>query len=232
MPLPSEIDKKVRNRFENLNSRARELAKATMLDLLDEEFSKSHYIEFHAVRVQLLTLIEKISPSREYAKRLSDEVKKINEQQSEILLADIQALQVDYMDGLLDNVTRGIEANITADYLDLAKQLYEQGKVADTISHLPAAVLIGAVFEHALRRLCLRRNPPVAIEKSKGNPKTLSTLIDDLKNAGLFNELKAKQLRAWADIRNAAAHGELEKFNREDVGSMIAGIKTFLAEYP
>ena len=33
----------------------------------------------------------------------------------------------------------------------------------------------------------------------------MGTLIDDLKAVNVYNELKAKQLRSWADIRNAAA---------------------------
>ena len=67
--------------------------------------------------------------------------------------------------------------------------------------------------------------------KSNGNKLTLNPLIDELKTAGVFNELIAKQLRAWADIRNAAAHGEFDRFSRSDVETMIKGIDSFLATY-
>jgi uncharacterized protein YutE (UPF0331/DUF86 family) len=56
-------------------------------------------------------------------------------------------------------------------------------------------------------------------------------LIDDLKKAGVYNENKAKQLRAWAGTRNHAAHGEFGEFTRTDVEQMVAGINTFLAEF-
>ena len=59
----------------------------------------------------------------------------------------------------------------------------------------------------------------------------LNALIDNLKNAGLYNELKAKQLRAWADIRNAAAHGKFGDFNRKDMEEMLKGVQNFLADY-
>lgn len=59
----------------------------------------------------------------------------------------------------------------------------------------------------------------------------MNPLIDELKSAGVFNELKAKQLRGWADIRNAAAHGESEKFKRTDVEAMIPGVANFLADH-
>ncbi len=56
-------------------------------------------------------------------------------------------------------------------------------------------------------------------------------LIDDLKKAGAFNEIKAKQLRGWADIRNHAAHGEFDQFSSTDVRQMIDGMTTFLADF-
>ena len=46
-----------------------------------------------------------------------------------------------------------------------------------------------------------------------------------------YNETKAKLLRAWAGIRNNAAHGEFEHFKRADVEVMIQGINNFLADY-
>jgi len=67
--------------------------------------------------------------------------------------------------------------------------------------------------------------------KPNGERKTLDPLITDLKKTGIYNETKAKQLRAWAAIRNHAAHGEFDQFNREDVEDMIRGIKKFLARY-
>jgi len=61
--------------------------------------------------------------------------------------------------------------------------------------------------------------------------KTLSPLIQELKKSGVFNEAKAKQLQAWADIRNLAAHGEFSQFKRSEVEPMITGINSFLADY-
>jgi hypothetical protein len=79
--------------------------------------------------------------------------------------------------------------------------------------------------------LCGQQQPPVSITDAKGAPKTLNPLIDELKKAGAFSELKAKQLRAWAAIRNEAAHGEFGAFTRDDVEQMVRGVQSFLAEY-
>ena len=123
----------------------------------------------------------------------------------------------------------GTRVNVVADYLTLAEQLFADEPGPHR--HIPAAVLAGAVLEDGLRRLCQRQTPPVDTRKANGDPKTLNPLIDDLKGVGVFNELKAKQLRAWADIRNAAAHGEFDKFGVQDVEAMLKGVGDFLASF-
>ena len=116
------------------------------------------------------------------------------------------------------------------DYMGQAEHLLMEGQPGK-FDHVPAAVLSGAVLEKALRTLCSEQQPSISLTTSRGEPKTLNPLVDDLKKAGLFNEAKAKQLRAWAAIRNHAAHGEFDQFSRKDVEQMIQSIKSFLADY-
>jgi hypothetical protein len=132
--------------------------------------------------------------------------------------------------GFLEKVASHIEAEIAADYMGQAEHLLGEGQTG-RFDHVPAAVLSGAVLEKALRKLCDQQQPAIPVVTATGVPKTLNPLIDDLKKAGVFNELKAKQLRAWADIRNKAAHGEFEQFDRGDVEQMLQGITNFLADY-
>lgn len=139
----------------------------------------------------------------------------------------LRAVKDDLSNGFLDDVADRIEAEISGDYLTQAEALLKEGRTGN-YDHIPAAVLAGAVLEKSLRSLCDKQTPPIPIHNN-GEPKTLNPLIDDLKKAGVFNELKAKQLRAWADIRNKAAHGEFAAFDRHDVETMIAGISSFLA---
>jgi hypothetical protein len=73
------------------------------------------------------------------------------------------------------------------------------------------------------------QSPPIGLEKADGNPKMMNALIDELKKAGAFNEIRAKQLRGYADIRNAAAHGNFSEFTRAQVENMIQGVQSFLA---
>jgi hypothetical protein len=144
-------------------------------------------------------------------------------------LGILEAFRDDLDKGFLDDLLLKVEAEIAADYMGQAEGLLKEGKPG-AFDHVPAAVLSGAVLEKALRALCARQQPQIPTTNANGDNKTLNPLIDDLKKAGVFNELKAKQLRAWADIRNKAAHGEFAQFTKTDVEQMLAGISTFLAD--
>jgi hypothetical protein len=145
-------------------------------------------------------------------------------------LGILEAFRDDLEKGFLDDFLLKVEAEVAADYMGQAEGLLKEGQTG-AYDHVPAAVLSGAVLEKALRTLCDRQQPQISITNANGENKTLNPLIDDLKKAGAFNELKAKQLRAWADIRNKAAHGEFNQFTKADVEQMLAGIANFLADY-
>lgn len=144
-------------------------------------------------------------------------------------VAFLKATKDDLEHGFLDSLSSQIESEISSDYLGQAENLLKEGSTGQH-EYVPAAVLAGAVLERGLRTLCDRQTPQIATVRGNGEPMTMNPLIDELKKAGVFNELKAKQLRSWADIRNAAAHGEWLKFSRSDVETMLAGVSSFLAE--
>lgn len=231
MPLPPDIDSKVRARFSKLEAEAKELAN------WDSEWALNglEARRFHSLKTNLITLVTFLSnPKHE---KLLIDIRAIAGHEGNVapshvhrLVGLFTALKDDYEEGMLDSLSELIEVNIAADYLGQAEQLLKEGQ-SGKYDHVPAAVLTGAILEDALRRLCQRQNPPIPLVNAKGESKTLNPLIDDLKKAGIFNELKAKQLRSWADIRNAAAHGEFDKFKRTDVEQMIAGVQNFLADF-
>ena len=41
-----------------------------------------------------------------------------------------------------------------------------------------------------------------------------------------------KQITAWLGIRNDAAHGDYDKYSKEQVVLMVAGIRDFIARNP
>jgi len=145
-------------------------------------------------------------------------------------LSTLKALKEDFRRGFLGDLLLQVESELVADYMGQAENLLKEGQLGK-FDHVPAAVLCGALLEKALRDFCDKQEPPISKTKQNGDPKSLNPLIDDLKKAGVFNEAKAKQLRAWTDIRNHAAHGEFDQFTRKDVEQMIKGVKNFLEDY-
>lgn len=142
-------------------------------------------------------------------------------------ISQLKALKTDFEKGLLGDLRLEIEAAIATDYMGQAEQLLAEGQ-SGKYDYVPAAVLAGAVLEKSLRTLCDKQSPSISTVNDKGKPLTLTPLIEALKKNNVFNEPTAKQLRAWADIRNSAAHGDFDKFNPSDVALMIQGIKNFL----
>jgi hypothetical protein len=187
---------------------------------------------FYQWKVNCTNLVSQIVPvqheHRKLVKVFRDLMPRIEQVQWGV--ANLKALKDDFENGFLGNLLLKIEAELAADYMGQAESLLIEGQMGK-FDHVPAAVLAGSVLEKTLRTLCNQQDPPISTIKSNGEPKTLDPLINDLKKTGIYNEAKAKQLRAWAAIRNHAAHGEFEQFNRKDVEDMLRGIQNFLSEY-
>jgi len=183
-------------------------------------------------RTTSVTLLTQVLPQEHAHRKAVDGFAQISNEKSKLEwgISFLKGIEDDFKNGFLGSLSAVIEAEVAADYMGQAEHLLAEGQTGK-FDHVPAAVLCGAVLEKALRTLCGEQQPPISTATSGGEPKTLNPLIDDLKKAGVFNEAKAKQLRAWAAIRNHAAHGQFDQFNRKDVEQMIQGINNFLADY-
>jgi hypothetical protein len=187
---------------------------------------------FDEWRINCISLLAQVIPQDSPHKERVERFNKIRADKItlEMGISILKAIKEDFEQGFLGNLALQIEVEIAADYMGQAEKLLSEGQ-SGQYDHVPAAVLVGAVLEKALRTLCGEQAPPISTIKPNGEPLTLNSLIDELKRVKIFNELKAKQLRAWADIRNAAAHGEFDKFYRTDVEAMLKGVSDFLATY-
>ena len=231
MPLPPNIDSKIRQQFSALLVDIENLA---TFDNDGWHYDVKGVLIFRRIQVSFLSLISLLTSSKNL-KELADETRGlgthgVTTEMVAKLHGTILALKGDYELGMLDSLIEMVEANVASDYLGQAEELLKEGQPGK-YDHVPAAVLTGAILENALRILCGRQTPPVSTTLPNGSPKMLNLLIDDLKKANGFNELKAQQLRTWAAIRNAAAHGEFAKFDRKDVEQMLPGVQNFLADF-
>ena len=246
MSLPPSILKKYLDRFDELIQEGERIYKV-LKPLNDryinfpgkEESRPLSEREFEAEQkvvgwnLNYLSLLEQIIPPRNVNRKLLNEkviVSLPSHFRLNLHISQLKGLKDDLEKGFLGDLGLEIEAAIVADYMGQAEQLLAEGQ-SGKYDHVPAAVLAGAVLEKSLRTLCDKQSPPISTVNTKGLPLTLNPLIDTLKKNNLFNQVTAKQLRHWADIRNSAAHGHFDEFDRNQVDLMIQGINHFLANY-
>lgn len=122
----------------------------------------------------------------------------------------------DYEGGYMFNLRGLVKAEVLSDAMDQAEDLLN-ANYKD-----PACVLVGVSLEVAVKHLASKYM--VAIGK-------LDKMNADLSKAAVYNVAKQKQVTAWADLRNKAAHGDWAAYSRDDVKEMHAGVQRFIADF-
>jgi hypothetical protein len=136
-----------------------------------------------------------------------------------VILGIIQGLYADYSSGLLDNVRNLLRGEIFNDFLDMGSHLLEEG-YKDA-----AAVITGSVLEDTLRKIALKNK--INIKKDDGKFKTISPLNQDIYKKKVYDSFTQKSVTTWADLRNNAAHGHYEKYDKEQVKLMLLFVQDF-----
>ena len=132
----------------------------------------------------------------------------------------LRALRRDYDAGYLSSVQSLVRAEVFADFLEMAEHLLEQGYKD------PCAVLVGGVLEDHLRSLCQGRGIPLQMS---GKPKKADSMNNDLASAGVYSKLDQKNVTAWLDLRNKAAHAQYGEYNADQVQNLLTGVREFAA---
>jgi len=132
------------------------------------------------------------------------------------LLAILSAAKEDYEGGYLFNLKSLVKAEVLDDATEQAQALLDSGYKD------PACVVAGISLEVAIKEIATRQG--IALGK-------LDKMNADLCKAGVYNVAKQKQITAWADLRNKAAHGEWAEYNDADVQDMLSGVVRFMADY-
>jgi hypothetical protein len=120
-----------------------------------------------------------------------------------------------------------ITAEVFADFIEMASHLVDQG-YKDA-----AAVIAGSTLEEHLRQLCQANKIEVEFKTvDTVKPMKADRLNADLASAEVYSKLDQKAVTMWLDLRNKAAHGRYDEYNKEQVVSMISGITEFMARVP
>lgn len=133
------------------------------------------------------------------------------------------ALREDIQSGWFASVIELAHADTHSDYLEMA------GELAEKDYKDAAAVIAGSSLEVHLRALCAKHGIDSSLA---GRVKKADTINADLTKAGVYGSLEQKQITAWLGLRNAAAHGEYDKYGTEHVKLFISGVRGFILKYP
>ena len=121
----------------------------------------------------------------------------------------LKGVQHDMKSGMLSDFRKLLQAEIFADFLDMAEHLLNEG-YKDA-----AAVILGAVLEDSLRKLSNGRGLPVTL--TNGKLLTIDPLNVALAKDEAYGPLVQKQVTTWATLRNDAAHGHFSKYDADQV---------------
>jgi hypothetical protein len=132
------------------------------------------------------------------------------------LLNDLKA-------GYLASLKELIHGELFADFLEMAAHLQNEG-YKDA-----AAVIAGGTLETHLRQLCIKHNIDIEVTTPKGlKPKKADRMNADLSKINAYSKLDHKNVTAWLDLRNKAAHGLYSEYSKEQVDLLVTGIRDFI----
>lgn len=134
-----------------------------------------------------------------------------------------QALRDDLKYGYIQSLAELVNADVFADFLEMAQHL------CDSNYKDPSAVLAGSTLESHLRKMALKYNIPTSLN---GIPIKADKLNSDLAKALIYSVLDQKNITAWLDLRNKAAHGKYDEYTTDQVKLLISGIREFIARNP
>jgi len=118
---------------------------------------------------------------------------------------------------------RRAQLDVVSDLLEQANSLLENGRVHPAAP----AVLIGATLEEFLRNWIEAENLPLGGKKA-----SLDAYCKVLRESELITKQDAKDITAWAGIRNHAAHGEWEEVtDKNRIRLMLEGVNLFMRKY-
>lgn len=136
----------------------------------------------------------------------------------------LSAIKDELDGGWLFSVKGLVAAELFADFIEMSEHLLDSGYKD------PAAVMAGSVLEENLRQLCIKNNLPVEEAKGKKTkPINADRLNSELSKSQIYSKLDLKNVTAWLDLRNKAAHGKYDEYTEAQVKNMISGITEFLS---
>lgn len=208
--------KRIADRLQQLANEGRQIAEAAENEINQYAPDKA---QLHAFLVKTRNVIEGTFHRSAHYRHLDDLISQDVSRAHQInrVVGVLEGARDDLISGFLVGQEMLVAGEIFDDVLQEAKHLHKSGY------ENPAAVLGRVVLEQTLRRIADR-------EGICDTPKA-SKLNDELKTTGLYSQLQWRQVQAWLDIGNAAAHGDFDDYTEEQVAQMLEGVEQFAGVY-
>jgi len=139
----------------------------------------------------------------------------------------VEALRKDVASGYLQSHTELIHGELFSDFIEMSQHLLDEG-YKDA-----SAVIAGSSLEAHLRQLCIKNGIDTESKTSKGiKPKKADLLNSELTKADVYSKLDQKNVTAWLDLRNKAAHGKYDEYEKAQIAILVTSIRDFLTRNP
>ena len=175
---------------------------------------------------RLLSCISNYSKSSSsYYKSAHDQVKKFgieNAYTTEILRGILAGLLEDIEDDLMQGFVDIIQAEVFNDFIEMGEHLLQKG-YKDA-----AAVMLGGVLEETLRSMSLKHG---LIIKNGKKYITADELSTNLYKEEVYSLSQHKAVVSWLGLRNDAAHGEYERFKKNQVDDFLMSLTNFISNF-
>jgi hypothetical protein len=168
----------------------------------------------------------------QYAIQLGEVIKKLQPYHISQAIPQVggalKLLRQSVASGYLVSIQELLHADLFSDFLEMAEHLLVEGYKD------PAAVLIGGVLEEHLRKLCSKNSITLEYTDSKGilHPKKSETMNTDLASNNVYSKLDQKNVTAWLDLRNKAAHSLYGEYTTQQVELLLQSIRDFITRLP
>lgn len=208
---------------------------STIIKEHEEAISKSDYDDASDVlsltnATDLLTrsisaIIRASGNKSEYYKVVTDISKQNNHEWGLLckVIGVVKALLADIKNDYLTSFEELIHGDIFANYLEMSSHLLEN-RYKDA-----SAILIGTTLEVHIRNLSDKYGIP---NTRHGRPLKADHLNAELEKMNVYNKLDQKNVTAWLDLRNKAAHGKYDEYDMSQVQLYLASIRDFLVRNP
>lgn len=195
------------------------------LDYLKQLYQKADSItsndfeECESLRTSAYAVLEAmLGENSIYVKQLEKRMRGNASAWIQSVRAIIKSAIVDIESGAIRKYEYSIIIGTLENFLIQAKQLNKGGEEGKK----PASVLLSAVFEDFLSKICKINNLQI--------PESAQSKIDSLKSNSIINPIQATRLSSIKEIRNYAFHANWDKFSNSDIGKSIKDIEDIMSD--